>query len=63
MKFSFRDFAFCIELPIKVESYNFKTYFMPTIERKRIADKVKVKPFVDGYKILYSMLKMRLFNF
>ena len=29
-----------------------------SIERKRIAGKVKVRSFVDGYKILLSMIKL-----
>ncbi len=52
------DFGFCVELPIKVHKYNFKYSTIPTIERKRIAGEVKVKPFKDGFKILISIFKL-----
>ena len=56
--FIFDDFGFCAELPIKVHKYNFKYSTIPTTERKRIAGKIKVKPFKDGFKILVSIFKL-----
>ena len=55
--FKFKDFGFCVELPIKVHRNKFKYTSIPTLERKRIAGTIKVRSFVDGYKILISMLK------
>ena len=52
------DFGFCVELPIKVERQKFLYSSMPTVERKRIAGEVKVRSFIDGYKILISMIKL-----
>ena len=58
INFKFNDFGFCVELPIKVNKYKFKYTSIPTIERKRISGQIKVRSFVDGYKILFSMLKL-----
>ena len=57
-KISFKHFhfGFCVELPIKVQKYKFNYNSLPTIERKRIAGKAKVRSFVDGIKILKSMI-------
>ncbi|MDB2486222.1 glycosyltransferase family 2 protein [Pelagibacteraceae bacterium] len=52
------DFGFCVELPIKVERQKFLYSSIPTVERKRIAGEVKVRSFIDGYKILISMIKL-----
>ena len=58
INFKFNDFGFCVELPIKVHKSKFKYTSIPTLERKRIAGVIKVRSFVDGYKILISMLKL-----
>lgn len=58
INFKFNDFGFCVELPIKVHKGKFKYASIPTLERKRIAGEIKVRSFVDGYKILISMLKL-----
>jgi len=58
INFKFNDFGFCVELPIKVHKSKFKYTSIPTIERRRIAGEIKVRSFVDGYKILISMLKL-----
>ena len=50
------DFGFCVELPIETERLKFIYESLPTIERKRLAGKVKVRSFIDGYKILKSMI-------
>ena len=54
------DFSFCVELPIKVQRKNYKYDTYPCYERKRIAGKKKVNPFLDGFKILLSMINLFL---
>ena len=56
IKFNHLDFGFCVELPIETERLKFIYESLPTIERKRLAGKVKVRSFIDGYKILKSMI-------
>ena len=58
IKFNHLDFGFCVELPIEVERLNFTYKSIATTERKRIAGKVKVRSFVDGFKILKSMISI-----
>jgi glycosyltransferase involved in cell wall biosynthesis len=52
------DFSFCVELPIKVERINYSYGTYPCYERKRIAGKKKVSPFLDGFKILLGMINL-----
>ena len=52
MKLSCNDYCLCIEIPIKSKSLGLKYKTIPCIERKRLADKKKVKAFSDGLKIL-----------
>ena len=63
INFEHYNFGFCVELPIKVEKLKLKYDVIPTIERKRLAGEVKVRSFVDGVKILQSMLKLFFTNF
>lgn len=58
IKFKHLDFGFCVELPIETERLKYIYKSIPTIERKRLAGKVKVRSFIDGYKILKSMIKI-----
>ena len=51
-----QDFKFCIELPIKAHRYNYNYTSYPCYERKRIAGKKKVSPFLDGLRILFGMI-------
>ena len=60
IKFKHMNFGFCAELPIIVKKLNIKHIECDTVERKRIAGKIKVRSFVDGYKILFSMVKIFL---
>jgi len=53
-----KDFGFCVELPIKAKKSNFSMLTSPSNERKRIAGKKKVNEFIDGFKILISMIKL-----
>ncbi len=50
------DFTFCVELPIKAHRNNYKYTSYPCNERKRIAGKKKVRPFLDGFRILMGMI-------
>ena len=52
------DFSFCVELPIKVERINYSYGTYTCYERKRIAGKKKVSPFLDGFKILLGMINL-----
>ena len=54
------DFSFCVELPIKVQRKNLKYSTYACYERKRIAGKKKVSPFLDGIKILFGMINFFL---
>ncbi len=58
IKFKYHEFSFCAELPIVISKLEIPHSQIPTHERKRIADEVKVNSFIDGYKILLSMIKM-----
>ena len=51
-----KDFKFCIELPIKAHRFNYNYTSYPCYERKRIAGKKKVSPFLDGLRILFGMI-------
>ena len=50
------DYCLCIEIPIKAKKMNFKYTTHPCVERKRFADKKKVKAFKDGFKILIYLI-------
>ena len=56
LKLEFEDFKFCVELPIKAHRKNYKYTSYPCSERKRIAGKKKVNPFLDGFRILMGMV-------
>ncbi len=52
------DFKFCVELPIKVHRMKYRYISYPCYERKRIAGKKKVSPFLDGFRILIGMISL-----
>ena len=52
MKLDSNDYCLCIEIPFKAKLFKLKYLTFPCIERKRFADKKKVKAFKDGFKIL-----------
>ena len=59
------DYCLCVEIPIKSKKMGFTYVTHPCFERKRLADKKKVKAFNDGLKILNYMIKnfvSRFFN-
>ena len=57
MNLSSNDYCLCIEIPIKSKNLGLKYSTIPCIERKRLADKKKVKAFSDGFKILIYLIK------
>ena len=58
LELNYGDFRLCVELPIKAhkKKYNYASY--PCYERRRIAGKKKVNPFIDGFKILMGMITL-----
>ena len=52
MKLESNDYCLCIEIPFKAKLAKLKYSTIPCVERKRFADKKKVKAFRDGLKIL-----------
>jgi hypothetical protein len=55
------NYNLCVEIPVKAKIMGLKYSTIPCIERKRFADKKKVKAFSDGLKIL-SYLILRCLN-
>ena len=55
-----KDFCFCVELPIKAYKNNLNLTSSPANERKRIAGTKKVNAFKDGFRILISLIKLKL---
>ena len=58
LKFKYSNFSFCVELPILVNKFKYKYSEIPSHERRRIAGKVKVNSFIDGFIILKSMISL-----
>ena len=58
IKFTQKDFSFCIELPILLAKNKLNIADLPSNERPRIAGKKKVNAFKDGLLILISMIKL-----
>ena len=57
-----KDFAFCVELPIKAKKNDYRLVSSPSNEKPRIAGKKKVNAFKDGFMILIAMIKLFFFN-
>ena len=57
-----KDFAFCVELPIKAKKAGYKLVSLPSYEKPRIAGRKKVNAFKDGLMILISMIKFLIFK-
>lgn len=51
-----KDFALCIEVPVKVHRAGFKIGEVPCVERRRFASVSRVNAALDGIKILWQML-------
>ena len=60
LKLKSKDFSLCVEMPIKAKRYDMKYIDIPSYERKRIAGKKKVSPFIDGFRILLGMISLFL---
>lgn len=52
-----KDFRLCVEIPIKIKRKKFSYKCIPSMERNRIGGKKKVNEFIDGFLILFSMIK------
>ena len=57
LNLSSKDFRLCVEIPIRIKRNRFSYKCIPSIERSRIGGKKKVNEFVDGFLILYAMIK------
>ena len=51
------DYCLCLEIPFKLKKNNLKYSTHPCVERRRFADKKKVKAFSDGLKILIYFIQ------
>ncbi len=60
MKLFSDNYNLCVEIPIKSKLMGIPYMSMPCVERKRIADKKKVKPFRVGFEILSFLIKCYL---
>ena len=58
LNLKFKDFRFCIELPIKAKKKGFKLVNSKSYERSRIGGKKKVNALKDGFLILTGMIKL-----
>ncbi len=58
LNLKFKDFRFCIELPIKAKRRGFKLVNSKSYERSRIGGKKKVNALKDGFLILTGMIKL-----
>ena len=57
-----KNFAFCVELPIKAKRYGLKISTSKSHERARIAGLKKVNAIKDGFLILVGMIKLFFFK-
>ena len=62
LKIKEKDFAFCVELPIKAKKTGYRIVSLPSYEKPRIAGRKKVNAFKDGLMILISMIKFFIFK-
>ena len=54
------DFTICIEIPVLIKNLN-RTYLdLLSTERERYAGVTKVNAFIDGAKILYGIIKLKI---
>ena len=54
----YKNFVFCVELPIKAKRKGLKLATSKSNERDRIGEKKKVNAFRDGFYILIGMIKL-----
>ena len=58
LKIKSKDFAFCVEFPIKAKFMKYKMISLPSYERSRIGGEKKVNEFKDGFLILMSIIRL-----
>ena len=58
LNLSYKDFSFCVELPIKAKKNKLSLTTSKANERARIGGKKKVNAFRDGFLILRSMINL-----
>ncbi len=58
LNLSYKDFSFCVELPIKAKKNKLSLTTSKANERARIGGKKKVNAFRDGFLILKSMINL-----
>ena len=58
LNLKFKDFRFCIELPIKAKKKGFKLVNSKSYERSRIGGKKKVNALKDGFLILIEIVTL-----
>lgn len=56
LEFKSKDFAFCLEVPVKIHKAGYKIGEIACHERARFADDSRVNALTDGAKILWQML-------
>ena len=57
-----KDFTLCIEVPVLLKNLNLNYLDLLSTERKRYAGITKVNALIDGAKILYGIIKLKLRN-
>tara|TARA_B100001142_G_C14192027_1_gene600351 strand:+ start:295 stop:963 length:669 start_codon:yes stop_codon:yes gene_type:complete len=62
LKVKSKDFAFCVELPIKAKFMKYKITSLPSHERSRIGGEKKVNEFKDGFLILMTIIRLFIFR-
>ena len=58
--FGYDGFEFCSEFLIKIFTGNNKVCEIPSVERKRYSGRSKVRALIHGYKIIKSILYLRV---
>ena len=54
------DFTICIEIPVLIKNLNKSYLDLLSTERERYAGVTKVNAFIDGAKILYGIIKLKI---
>ena len=62
LNLKYKDFSFCVELPIKAKFMKYKMKCLPSYERSRIGGEKKVNEFKDGFLILIAIIRLFIFR-
>lgn len=62
MKLFSNNYNLCVEIPIKSKLMGIPYMSIACVERKRIADEKKVKPFKVGFEILFFLIKCFIYS-